>query len=251
MRLKERIGQVLDPTHIEDSFSRAVNICLMILIFLNVLAVIFETVPEFWESYSGILTVFEYFSVLVFSIEYILRLWACDQLANFKSRLSFALTPMAIIDLFAILPFYIPFFIPFDLRFLRVLRLVRIFRLIKLVKYSQSLKLLGRVFTNKKEELVISVTIAFILLVMASSIIYFIENKAQPEVFSSIPAAMWWSVGATTRLGVGAMNPVTETGMVVGSLIALLGLGVFALPAGIIASGLIEEMQNEKKNGRN
>ena len=250
MLLKGRIGQLLDPTHSEDSLSRAVSICLMTLIFLNDLAVIFETVKEVGQKYGIFFTVFEYFSVLIFSVEYILRIWTCEQLTGVKGRSNFAMTPMAIIDLLAILPFYIPFLIPVDLRFLRVLRLVRIFRLIKLAKYSQSLKLLGRVFTNKKEELVITVTIAFILLVMASSIIYFIENKAQPEVFSSIPATMWWSVGATTRLGVGAMNPVTEIGMVAGSLIALLGLGVFALPAGIIASGLIEEMQNEKKNGR-
>ncbi len=218
MLLKGRIGQILDPTHSEGSLSRAVNICLMTLVFLNVLAVIFETVKEVGQKYGVFFTVFEYFSVLIFSVEYLLRLWTCEQLTGVKGRLSFAMSPMAIIDLLA--------------------------------KYSQSLKLLGKVFTNKKEELVITVTIAFILLIMASSIIYFIENKAQPEVFSSIPAVMWWSVGATTRLGVGAMNPVTEIGMVAGSLIALLGLGVFALPAGIIASGLIEEMQNEKKNGR-
>lgn len=247
MNLKERIGQVLDPEHIEDSFSRATNIGLMALIFLNVLAVILETVQEINQNLETFFALFEYFSVLIFSIEYILRIWTCDQLAGFKSRLNFALSPMAIIDLLAILPFYIPLLIPFDLRFLRVLRLVRIFRLIKLAKYSQSMKLLGRVFINKKEELVITLTIAIILLVMASSVIYFIENKAQPEVFSSIPAAMWWSVGATTRLGVSGMNPVTEIGRVVGSLIALLGLGVFALPAGIIASGLIEEMQNKKE----
>lgn len=246
MNLKKRIGQILDPEHIEDSISRATNIGLMALIFLNVLAVILETVQEIGGNYGTYFTFFEYFSVLIFSIEYILRLWTCDQLADCKSRLSFALTPMAVIDLLAILPFYIPFLIPFDFRFLRVLRLVRIFRLIKLAKYSQSLKLLGRVFANKKEELIITLTVAIIILVMASSAIYFIENKAQPEVFSSIPAAMWWSLGATTRLGVGSMNPVTEIGMVAGSLIALLGLGVFALPAGIIASGLIEEMQKNK-----
>jgi voltage-gated potassium channel len=250
VNLKERIGQVLDHEHIEDSFSKATHIGLMVLIFLNVLAVILETIQGIGQNYKAFFALFEYVSVLIFSIEYILRIWTSNQLADFKSRLSFALTPMAIIDLLAILPFFIPFFIPFDLRFLRVLRLVRIFRLIKLAKYSQSLKLLGRVFKNKKEELVITVTIALILLVMASSVIYFVENKAQPEVFSSIPAAMWWSVGATTRLGVGAMNPVTKLGMVVGSLIALLGLGVFALPAGIIASGLIEEMKNEKRVNR-
>ncbi|MEK9627922.1 MAG: ion transporter [Nitrospinota bacterium] len=248
MGLKERIGQILDPEHIEDSFSRTTNVSLMVLIFLNVLAVILETVQEIGQNFEAFFTIFEYLSVLVFSIEYILRLWTCDQLEDYKSRFNFALTPMAIIDLIAILPFYLPFLIPFDLRFLRVLRLVRVFRLIKLAKYSQSMKLLGRVFLNKKEELVITLTVAIILLVMASSVLYFIENKAQPEVFTSIPAAMWWSIGATTRLGVGAMNPVTEIGMLFGSLIALLGLGVFALPAGILASGLVEEMQKNKVN---
>jgi voltage-gated potassium channel len=247
--VKERIGQILDPVHVDDPLSRAGKIFIMTMIFLNVLAVILETIPELWEKYSSIFTAFELFSVLIFSIEYILRLWTCDQYTEYKGlkgRLSFALTPMAAIDLLAILPFYLPLLIPYDLRFLRILRLVRVFRLLKLAKYSQSLKLLGRVFTNKKEELVITLAIAIILLVLASSIIYFLENKAQPGVFSSIPAAMWWSIGATTRLGVGSMNPITNLGMVAGSLIALLGLGVFALPAGILASGLIEEIQNVK-----
>ncbi len=250
--LKERIGRILDPNYTEDFISRIGKKFIMSLIFFNVLAVILETVPNLWEKYSSFFEVFEITSVFIFTIEYSLRIWTCDQNKHngVKGKLKFALTPMAIIDLLAILPFYLPFLIPYDLRFIRILRLVRIFRLLKLAKYSQSLKLLEKVFFNKKEELIITLTIAVILLVLASSTIYFIENEAQPGVFSSIPAAMWWSIGATTRLGAGSMNPVTNIGMIVGSLIALLGLGVFALPAGILASGLIEEMQT-KKNDKN
>lgn len=152
---------------------------------------------------------------------------------------------MALIDLFAILPFYLPWVIPLDLRILRVVRLIRIFRVLKLAKYSQSISLLGRVLVNKKEDLIITLSATIILLVIVSSIIYFIENNAQPGVFSSIPVAMWWSIGATTRLGAGPINPITGLGMIFGSIVAILGLGVFALPAGILASGLIEEIHKK------
>jgi voltage-gated potassium channel len=245
--LKERVTQILNPSHTDDPLSRNVNIFIMSLIFLNVLALILETIPELGAKHKPFFTVFEIFSVSLFSIEYILRLWTCDQNSEhngFKRRLSFALTPMAVIDLLAILPFYLPMLIPYDLRFLRILRLVRVFRLLKLAKYTQSVQLLGKVLVNKKEELVITLAVAIILLVFASSIIYFIENDAQPGSFTSIPAAMWWTVGATTRLGVGP-NPSTEVGMILGALIALLGLGLFALPAGILASGLVEEIKNK------
>ena len=154
------------------------------------------------------------------------------------------LSPLILVDLLAILPFYLPMLVPFDLRFLRILRLVRVFRLLKLAKYSQSIHLLAKVLVNKKEELVLTFTVAIILLVFASSIIYFIENDSQLGSFTSIPAAMWWTVGATTRLGVGP-NPSTGVGMAFAALIALLSLGVFALPAGILASGLIEEIKNK------
>lgn len=245
--LKERIGQILDPTHSADVLSRGMNISLMALIFLNVLTVILETIPSLANIHLAYLKIFETFSVLVFSIEYVLRVWVCDQNSRYagaKGRIRFMLSPLIFIDLLAILPFYLPMLIPYDLRFLRILRLVRVFRLLKLAKYSQSVQLLGKVLINKKEELVITFAVAIILLVFASSIIYFIENDAQPGSFTSIPAAMWWTVGATTRLGVGP-NPSTEVGMIFAALIALLGLGLFALPAGILASGLVEEIKSK------
>ena len=246
-KIKARIAQLLDSAHSTDTLSRGINISLMALIFFNVLAVILETVPSLTSTYHPYFNAFEVFSVLVFTVEYVLRVWVCDQNSQhtgIKGRIQFMLSPMALIDLFAILPFYLPMFITYDLRFLRILRLIRVFRLLKLAKYAQSVQLLGRVLINKKEELVITFTVSIILLVLASSIIYFIENDSQPDSFKSIPVAMWWTVGATTRLGVGP-NPATGMGMVVAALIALLGLGVFALPAGILASGLIEEIKNK------
>ena len=250
IKFKNRLYQVLDPAHSSDALSRTINIGLMALIFLNVLTVILETVPGIANTHGPYLKIFEVFSVLVFTVEYGLRVWVCDrdsQYTGLKGRIRFMLCPLILIDLLAILPFYLPILITYDLRFLRVLRLIRVFRLLKLAKYSQSVQLLGRVIINKKEELVITFTVAIILLILASSMIYFIENESQPGSFTSIPAAMWWTVGATTRLGVGP-NPTTGVGMVFAALIALLGLGVFALPAGILASGLIEEIKN--KDGR-
>ncbi len=247
--IRLRISEILRPSHKSDPVSKSLNIAIVTLIFLNVIAVILESVNRFAEAYSSFFKWFEVVSVVIFSVEYGLRLWTCvekPQFEGLKGRLRYVFTPLALIDLLSILPFYLPMVFPVDLRFLRVLRLVRVFRILKLDKFSQSLNLLGRVLINKKEELIITLSTAIILLVVVSSIIYFIENDAQPGVFSSIPAAMWWSIGATTRLGPGPINPITDLGMVFGSMVAILGLGVFALPAGILASGLVEEIQKKE-----
>lgn len=246
--IRPRIAEILDPSHEGDLLSRCFNIFIIALILLNVIAVILESVNRFAEIYHTFFKWFEFISVVIFSVEYGLRLWTCverPQYEGLKGRLRYIFTPLALVDLIAILPFYLPMIVPFDLRFLRILRLVRVFRILKLAKYSQSINLLGRVLVNKKEELIITLSGALILLVIVSSLIYFIENNAQPGVFSSIPAAMWWSIGATTRLGPGPINPITDLGMVFGSMVAILGLGVFALPAGILASGLIEEIKHK------
>jgi voltage-gated potassium channel len=246
-----RIAEILDPSHADDSLSKGFNIFIMVLIFFNAIAVIFESVNNIANTFSSFFNWFEVFSVTIFSIEYLLRLWVCTENSNFiglKGRFKYVFSPMSLIDLFAILPFYLPMVIPFDLRFLRILRLIRIFRILKLAKYLESLQLLEKVLANKKEELIITFSAAIILLVLVSSMIYFIENNAQPGAFSSIPAAMWWSIGATTRLGAGPINPITNFGMIFGSIVAMLGLGIFALPAGILASGLIEEIHKKKSD---
>ena len=154
---------------------------------------------------------------------------------------------MALVDLAAILPFYLPMVLMLDLRFVRAIRLMRLFRLFKMGRYSQSLKMIINVFRAKKPELMISLAVLSILLIFASSLMYYCEHEAQPDNFSSIPAAMWWGVSTLTTVGYGDIYPVTHIGRFMGAIISILGIGIFALPAGILASGMIDEMQKEKE----
>jgi len=156
------------------------------------------------------------------------------------------LTPSAIIDLVVVIPFYLRFFFDLDLRLLRVLRLFRLFALFKIARYSQSLHLFKTVLRDTKEELLIVVAATMRLLIFASGVIYFIENKAQPEAFSSIPAAMWWVVSTMTTVGYGDVYPITNLGKIFWGFISMLGLGTFGLPVGIIAYGFIGGMQKQK-----
>jgi voltage-gated potassium channel len=155
-------------------------------------------------------------------------------------------TPLALVDLVAILPFYLPMLIRIDFRVLRVLRFVRLFRLLKMSRYLRSLRMFGTVVHEKKEELVIAIGMVLVILLFASSGMYALEHAAQPDAFASIPAAMWWGIATLTTVGYGDIYPITPLGKVLGSVIALLGVGLFALPAGILASGFNDVMQRRK-----
>ena len=247
---KGKIYKILEPAYEGDLSSKAFDIFLIAVIFLNVLAVILESVESISIAYSGFFKMFSLFSVGFFSIEYVLRLWSCTENKKFEKpvagRFRYALTPLALIDLLVLVPFYLPIFIQMDLRFLRVLRLLRLFALLKLTRYSSSLKLLSTVIKEKKEELIVTFLVIIILLVFSSGIIYFLENEQQPDAFSSIPAAMWWGVATMTTVGYGDIYPITAIGKLFGGLVAILGLGTFGLPAGIIAYGFIEEIQKKR-----
>jgi len=223
----------------------------MILITLNVIAVILATVERLNLQYQYYFHIFEVFSVTIFTIEYLLRLWTCTINKNFRNsitgRIKYIFTPFAMIDLLAVLPFYLPMIIPLDLRFIRAVRLFRLFRLFKMGRYLKAVLILKKVLKDKKEELILVVFIVFILLIIFSSLMYFIEKEAQPEAFSSIPEAMWWGIITLTTVGYGDIYPITPLGKIVGALIAFLGIGMFALPAGILGSGLVEATQKKEK----
>lgn len=250
-RVKKRTFEILDIASAGDLSSKIFDVFIMTLISLNVIAVILETVEGLSSQYILYFKIFEVFSVVVFTIEYYLRLWSCTADKRFErpvmGRIRFAWTPLALVDLMAILPFYLPMIFPIDLRFIRAVRLFRLFRLFKLGRYSNSLKTLGNVFKAKKEELIITIFAVSILLVFTSSLIYFVEREAQPQAFSSIPSAMWWGVATLTTVGYGDIYPITPIGKFFGAIIAILGIGMFALPAGILASGFAEEMQRRRK----
>lgn len=249
--MKKRIYEILEVALPGDKPSRIFDIFIVVLIFLNVLAVILETIESLSVQFVQFFKIFEIFSVVVFTLEYLLRVWSCSENQKYKKpllgRIKFIITPLALIDLFAVLPFYLPMLIPFDLRFIRAVRLIRLFRLFKIGRYSESVKLFGKVLKGKKEELFIIVFVIFILLTISSSLLYYVEYEAQPEVFSSIPAAMWWGVVTLTTVGYGDMCPITPLGKFFGAIISLLGIGMFALPAGILSAGFIEEIRKRKE----
>lgn len=246
-------GQIFSTLEIAEDgnrLSRVVDLSIMGLILLNVGAVIMETVPSMALEHARFFELFELFSIAIFSVEYILRVWSCTENERFSGplagRLRYVLTPMALIDLIAILPFYLPLIMPVDLRFMRALRILRIFRLLKFARYSRALRVFGRVIREKKEELVITLTAILIVLVLVSSLMYYLEKDVQPEAFGSIPAALWWGVVSLTTVGYGDTYPVTVLGKFFGGLIALIGIGVIALPAGIIASGFAQATAKEQ-----
>ena len=157
------------------------------------------------------------------------------------------LSPAALIDLLAILPFYLHAIIGFDLRVLRMLRLLRFFRLFRLTAYMRSAQIIKNVFKNKISELLLSLVLVIFLIVIASCLIYFAEHQANKEMFTSIPATIWWAVVTLTTTGYGDMYPITTLGKLFASTIMLSGVAFFALPAGIITVGFLEEFRKNKK----
>jgi voltage-gated potassium channel len=230
-----------------NPIGRVVNAFLIVLIVANGLAFAAETVNSVYQRWGPELEAFNTFSVMVFTVEYVLRLWSSveiplyQRLPHWRARLSFALRPMMIIDLLAILPWYIYLFVPLDLRALRVLRLFRLFRLLKLLRYSPALLTLKRVIAQEYRALLGALLVMMMLMLFAASIIYLLEREAQPDKFSSIPAAAWWAIATLTTIGYGDIVPITPWGKVFGSIVMLLGLGMFALPIAIISTGFSQE----------
>lgn len=245
-RFQRRIYELLEVAHPEDTASRVTDLFLFVLIALNVVAVIIETVESVAARYATAFLYFEVFSVAVFTVEYVLRLWTCvadrRYARSFSGRLRFAGSWHAIVDVLAILPFYLPMILPIDLRVIRALRFFRLLRFLKLSRYSESMRIFGKVLRSERSELMVALFVAGVLLVLGSSFLYLVEHQAQPEVFSSIPAAMWWGVATLTTVGYGDVYPITPLGRFLGAIVAVMGIGMFALPAGILASGFAREM---------
>ena len=221
------------------------------LIILNVFAIILGSYKEIRSNYEDLLYYFEIFSVIIFTVEYILRFWTTDleydNGSPFINKIKFVFSFYGLIDLFAILPFYLPLIFPFDLRVIRILRLFRLLRIFKLGRLSKSMKLIANVLKDTKSELFITFFVAFILLVLSSTLMYYFENDAQPDKFDNIGDALWWAVATLTTVGYGDVYPITGIGKLLSAIIALIGIGFVALPTGILSSAFIERIQEEKE----
>lgn len=253
MHLRRKVWEILDFTRKDDRASRIFATGMLALIFLNVIAVVAGSVKGVEARWGAFLHAFEVVSVVIFTIEYLGRLWACTADERFHGgvagRVRFAFQGMSLVDLLSILPFYLPF-VHADLRSLRALRLLRLFRIVKILRYYSRLNLIRRVFEAKKEELILTSILIVLLLVVSSSVLFYCENPVQPDVFSSIPATMWWAVTTFTTVGYGDIYPVTLLGKLFAGIVAILGIGMFALPTGILSAGFVEEVQRTKACSR-
>lgn len=236
-----------------DPWVKAVDWFLIVMIALNVMAVVLESIEHLSIAHGPAFHAFDLFSVAVFSIEYLLRLWTAVELNDKRfhhpvlGRLRWMVSPMALIDLLAVLPFYLGMFVEMDLRAIRVLRVLRVF---KLGRYSMAMNVMAAVARQETRAIGAVLFVMLVVLIFTSSLMYLFEHHAQPHVFADIPTAMWWSVVTLTTLGYGDMVPITPFGRLLGGLTAVLGVGMIALPAGVLASGFSEQMRQRRQEYR-
>lgn len=249
---RRRIYHLLEVAHENDYASKFVDVLLIILIVLNVIAVVIETLPSLQGRYEQSFLIFDYFSAIVFAIEYGFRVWVCVEDASFRrgltdkrARLKYILSPMAIVDLLAFLPSLLQIVVDADLRFLRILRLLRMF---KLTRYSASMEMVLNVVRKEKNAFFAAFFVLMVLMVIAASGMYHVEHEVQPEAFASIPHAMWWAMVTLTTVGYGDIAPITPIGKLFGGMIIIGGVGLVALPAGIMASAFAEEMRIRRQS---
>ncbi|MGB0207798.1 MAG: ion transporter [Candidatus Puniceispirillaceae bacterium] len=249
VRIRDRIFQLLEKAQPGDTASLVVDRGLAFLIVANVIAVTLETVDEIYQAYAPAFTLFEIISVIIFSIEYLLRIWVSASNnasrfdAPFRRRLSYMLSPSGMIDLLAILPAFLPFFTSVDLRWLRILRLLRMF---KISHYSSALEDFFSAIYHERTAFAGALYLFCVTLFLSSALMYLVEHSAQPEVFSSIPETLWWSLITLTTVGYGDVAPITAIGKVIGGITAFMGVCVVALMTGIVASAFSSQVSRRQ-----
>lgn len=249
-QFKRRIYEIIEFTGPPLSANWIFDFILIMMVLLNAFAIMIESVEKLYGEYLYAIYFFETLSVGFFAVEYLLRIWSITEKANYAhpiyGRLKFAITPMAIIDLLSFLPFILlPYIDHFE--FVKFFSLLRFFRFLKIVRYIKAVKIFGNVLKNKKDELIFSLVFVFFMLLLVSTLMYYVEKDVQPDKFKSIPESMWWGVVTLTTLGYGDMYPITTMGKILGGIIAILGVGLLAIPSGIMAAGFTEEIQREKE----
>jgi voltage-gated potassium channel len=252
--LRRRVYEVLERAEPGDRLSTVVDAFLISLIILSATAIILESISAVYAVYETEFFWFEAFTVGVFTLEYGLRCWSCVEGAPsgagpWQHRLNYLRSGSALIDFIAVFPFYLMLLGTggLDMRFLRMFRLLRV---LKLTRYSAALNILAQAFRENGRSLAAAFFILLMVMLVAATGMYHFEREAQPEAFSSIPAAMWWAFATLTTVGYGDVTPITAGGRVFGALITVLGLGMVALPTGILASAYTEQLRRRSERYR-
>ena len=249
--LRLQAYKLLESETSSSTVAKLITWLLIILIITNVAAAIIASEPDYYILYKDAFIQFEMISLLIFCIEYLIRVWCCventkyKKLSKLKARINYIFTPMALIDLIAILPFIIAMFLAVDLR---ALRLIRVLRLLKLTHYFKGFNVFIVVIIKESKSIMAAMMVMLFFIIIAASIMQFVEGKAQPEHFGSIMQSFWWAVVTMTTVGYGDVIPITPLGKVISTFIMLVGVGLVALPAGMLAGRFGEELRERKQS---
>lgn len=246
---KRRIFDIIQIGYDEDWQSRAFDIVLMAMILVNLFIVIFSTFDNS-AAYKKILDTAELVTVAVFAVEYALRVWTAEYLypgtPGKSAKLKYIFSFNGIIDMLSFLPFFLPFFFPAGMVAFRMFRVVRIFRLFRVNAYYDALNVIGNVIHGKKDQILSSVFIILVLMTASSLCMYHLEHEAQPEVFRNAFSGFWWAASTLLTVGYGDIYPVTIPGRILGIMITFLGVGMVAIPTGILSAGFVEQYTHLK-----
>ena len=252
--LKKRTFQVIEVGYMEDEMSRLYDIINVLAIVVNLLASVLMTFAGVRERFEGVLLLVESVTVLFFAADYVLRVFTAEykypDRKPGRAALSYMVSFAGIVDLLSFLPYYLPIFFPAGAVAFRMFRIIRIFRLFRINAYYDSLNVITEVIVAKKQQLLSSVFIIMVLMLASSLAMYSLENPAQPEVFSNAFSGIWWAASTLLTVGYGDIYPVTAGGQFLGMVIAFLGVGVVAIPTGIISAGFVEQYQKLSVSGR-
>lgn len=242
--LKKRIFHIMQIGDKRDLISKFFDYFIVFAIFLNLGVVIYDTFDSS-IAYKTILDTIELVTLIIFVIEYILRLWTADLLYPEESRgravAHFIFSFYGLVDLFTFLPYFVPFMFPSGIVAFRMLRVIRIFRLFKINQQYDAFNVIIDVLSEKKNQIFSSVCMIFVMMIAASLCMYSLEHEAQPDVFSNAFSGLWWSVSTILTVGYGDIYPVTTAGQIMAILLAFLGVGLVAIPTGIISAGFVEQ----------
>ena len=241
--VKKRIYDIIQIGNVGDWPSRLFDIFITVAIFVSVTAAILSTYTEL-SRYEGILDAIELVTVIIFTVEYILRLWTADIMYSGKSglmaRLTFAFSVTGIVDFLTFFPYYLPIVFPAGIVAFRVFRVIRIFRLFKINSRYDAFNVIIDVLKEKRKQIFSSVIMVLILMVASSLCMYSMEHEAQPDKFKNAFSGIWWSTSTLLTIGYGDIYPVTVGGKIMAIVISFLGVGMVAIPTGIISAGFVE-----------
>lgn len=250
-RRKKRVFQIIEVGYDLDFMSRAYDFINVFAILLNILISVLYTFENIKAQYGSWLTVIEIITICFFAIDYFLRVWTADilysELPKGKAFRKYIFSFMGIVDLLSFLPYFLPVFFPAGTVAFRMIRIVRIFRLFRINAYYDSLSVITEVIASKAQQLISSVFIILVLMLASSLCMYSLEHEAQPDVFSNAFSGIWWATSTLLTVGYGDIYPITTMGKLFGIFISFLGVGMVAIPTGIISAGFVNQYTTIKK----